>query len=132
MWKVKFDIFPDPEQNEVTVHRNNLRIVNTEEEVILSQINDDAMEDNVNELLSTNKKKSNMSSEQNMDTFILQGAEIIKSAKSYSHIEIIDGMQYKIEWDILGANEQIEEDDFAFPTRVDINFDGVDLSDPGT
>ena len=132
-WIVKMDVFPigdEDDNNLVTLSRTHILIIDDQVEKALKETNDDLMNDEIESTLNNTKKLK--PKEEAIENFIAQGPDVISKATKYKHVEETDGRQYTVEYTILGDNEHIEEDQFIFSSPPELNFDGMDLTNPET
>ena len=135
-YEIKFDILPDTNNNRVVMDRGNIQVIDPNFEKQLRDINEECKFEGMLEreptpkpANSTNKKSVK---QQAIDSFLSAGPDVIKNAKTYIHSEGTESNKTSIEWEILGMGENIVEDSFEYPKPPELNFDDVDLSDPGT
>lgn len=130
-YEIRLDVLPDPNNNIVLFDRTKIKLINPSAENELAEINKDCTEDAVSKAFIEKSKKKISPKEQGIKNFLSKGAEIIKSEAKYIHYEGTDNNKHRIDWEILGPNEFIEDDTFEFPSPPELNFDDYDLSDPG-
>ena len=124
-WKVKFDIFGG--DIEVTLKRQNLSILRGTEESTLVDVNEEALEEEVMEVIGNGKKKG--PSEVSQSEFIKKGEIFLKDVAHFVHEEGDTNRKFCIDWEILPVDKHIEEDTFEFPSPPQLNFGDRNLTD---